>query len=119
MRRQRAANALEPHAGATARPLADGAAPELTEAAEARKARASWPRIDAADELRARARAWLVADAALYERLLVFETVDLALIMSALQVGADTARVRARLSRPVVCALLDGWGVSYQCRWRA
>jgi len=31
----------------------------------------------------------------------------------------DERRLRARLSRPVVCALLDGWGVSYQCRWRA
>lgn len=81
--------------------------------------RASWPRVTSADELRVLARAWLMADTQLYERVLTFETVDLAHVTARLEAAADNARVRVRLSKPVVTALLDGWGVTHQCRWRA
>lgn len=81
--------------------------------------RAGWPRVTAEDELVALAHGWIMADAPLYERMLTFETIDLAHILARLEAAAEGARVRARLSRPAVCAMLDGWGVSYQCRWRA
>ncbi|KAJ1626130.1 hypothetical protein T492DRAFT_1034748 [Pavlovales sp. CCMP2436] len=90
--------------GATA-----GAAPD---------ARSSWPAVTTLDALRPLARQWLIDNRELYDRVLTCEILDLAEIISVLEAAATGARVCARLSKPTVCALLDAWGVSYQCKWK-
>jgi hypothetical protein len=106
-------------AKADARAAPAAAAPAAAAPVAARDPRAGWPTVSSAEALRPLVRRWLCADRALYERILTFDTVDLADVVDALERAAVGARTRAKLSRPLVCALLDGLGVSYQVKWRA